>query len=418
MVVIALDSVFMHIFVTLYKIIKENLCLFLSKAYYSLKNKDLNIWVFGEWFGNRCCDNCLFFANYIAMHYPDKKIFWIANEGTDLSHLNNSIARLVMDTKDAIIILKKAGVVIYNQDRRDITLKPYIYYGGALTVNLWHGVPWKHIGLDITKASHSISSRTVLYTKLQYFLWGADLYLSLSSQFSRILEGAYIRGDKSIIQSGYPRNMLFYNNDSLIECRNKLKAYLLKKYAFTMDDTIRVIAYMPTFRDNVENVFSFLSIENEDLLLKLAQWNVVIVEKSHYVTAGRTKESRSGFGRVYSIDADFMSQQLLAASDMLITDYSSCFFDFLLLDRPIIHYLYDYDYYSSEDRGLYYDKEDVVCGDVAYDVDQLFSIIKSNLSNPQRNHTLRENRKKQFMEYESPNSCQEIFQLINGYLCK
>jgi len=270
--------------VTLYKIIKENLCLFLSKAYYSLKNKDLNIWVFGEWFGNRCCDNCLFFANYIAMHYPDKKIFWIANEGTDLSHLNNSIARLVMDTKDAIIILKKAGVVIYNQDRRDITLKPYIYYGGALTVNLWHGVPWKHIGLDITKASHSISSRTVLYTKLQYFLWGADLYLSLSSQFSRILEGAYIRGDKSIIQSGYPRNMLFYNNDSLIECRNKLKAYLLKKYAFTMDDTIRVIAYMPTFRDGNKNYLN-QAIPNWELLNEVCvKNNIEFYVKVHRVT--------------------------------------------------------------------------------------------------------------------------------------
>ena len=53
----------------------------------------------------------------------------------------------------------------------------------------------------------------------------------------------------------------------------------------------------------------------------------------------------------------------LAAADMLITDYSSCFFDYLITNRPIIHYLYDYDYYVKEDRGVYYDVMDVVAGD-------------------------------------------------------
>ena len=51
----------------------------------------------------------------------------------------------------------------------------------------------------------------------------------------------------------------------------------------------------------------------------------------------------------------------MAASDILVTDYSSCFFDFLILDRPIIHFLYDYDYYKEKDRGLYYEKEGVIC---------------------------------------------------------
>ena len=398
---------------TLYKVLKESSVMAFSFFYYSLRRRDKDVWVFGEWFGNRCCDNCFFLANYVAIHYPEKKLYWVAKESTDLSLLNSSIIRLPIDTKESISILKIAGVVIYNQDRRDITMMPYMYYGGALTVNLWHGVPWKHIGLDVVKASRSVSSRSLLYIKMQYYLWEAKMYLSLSEKFSHILKSAYLCSDTNIIRSGYPRNMLFYNENSVQIYKKKVKSYLWEKYGFLLNDTTRIITYMPTFRDNVEEVFSFITKKNEDIHLKLEQWDAVILEKSHFVTTWRNKNSNGGGGRVYSIDSCFMSQELLAASDMLITDYSSCFFDYLLIDKPILHYLYDFEYYSSADRGLYYSKDDVVCGDVAYDFDQLVLMIESNLSNPQKNHALRERRKEQFMEYESHTSCQKIYELIN-----
>ena len=385
----------------------------ISRFYYSLKTRDKDIWVFGEWFGNRCCDNCLFLSNYIAEHHTEKKLYWIAKENADLSSLNTSIVRLTMDSKEAIGILKKAGVVVVVQDCRDLTQKPFLYYAGALTVNLWHGVPWKNIGIDIAKNSQAISSRTLLYIKMQYYFFGAKYYLSLSDEFSKIMRSAFERGDNGIIRSGYPRNMLFYQEDSLKNSRVKLKSYLSDKYSFSLNDDVRIITYMPTFRDNNEDVFSFTSVGNFDLQSKLEQWNAVLLEKSHYVTSCRNGDKSGNTGRVFSIDGNYMSQELLAASDMLITDYSSCFFDYLLLDRPIIHFLYDYDYYASADRGLYYKKEDVVCGDVAVTFEELIAKMDDNISDPQKNHNLRKERKAQFMKYESSESCQVIYDFIN-----
>ncbi len=408
----------MSILRTFCRVVKESFVMIFSYYYCSLKVRNQDIWVFGEWFGNRCCDNCLFFANYIAEHYPKRKLYWIANEGADLSLLNGSVVRLKMDSQESVSILKKASVVIYNQDRRDITLKPYMYEGGALSVNLWHGVPWKHIGLDIARTSHSISKGAKLYTNFLFRFGGANLYVSLSDKFSEIIRNAYLCSEKRIIKAGYPRNALFYDKDSIIECRKKLKEYIYENLGFELNDTTRIITYMPTFRDNVEDVFSFLSFGNEGLHSKLKQWNAILLEKGHYVTACRKRSECGQSGRVFSLDGSFMSQQLLAATDLLITDYSSCFFDYLLLDRPILHYLYDYEYYKSEDRGLYYSADEVACGDVAYDYDQLIAMMESNLKSPEKNHVLREKRRMQFLTYESPVSCQNIYEMICNTLDK
>ena len=93
----------------------------------------------------------------------------------------------------------------------------------------------------------------------------------------------------------------------------------------------------------------------------------------------------------------------------------SCF-DYLLLDRPIVHYLYDYHYYESDDRGLYYKKEDVVCGDVAENMEQLICSLRENLQHPEKDKALREKRRRFYMEYESSQACQQIYQFILGRL--
>ena len=56
------------------------------------------------------------------------------------------------------------------------------------------------------------------------------------------------------------------------------------------------------------------------------------------------------------------SQELLDAADVLITDYSSCYIDFLLLNRPIIFYNYDMEAYQSNDRKLYFEYNEVTPG--------------------------------------------------------
>ena len=374
----------MPIVSSLFKMLKENILPLSSKIYYSFQRRDNNIWVFGEWFGNRCCDNCLYFANYLSRNHPELHLYWISSKDADLSLLNKNVVRVEKDASSAVSILKKAGVVIYVQGMSDITKTSILYYSGALVVNLWHGVPWKKIGADKEK---SAKRRQLLYMRMQYSLYGSKYYLALSKDFFNILKKAYYCDDQNIIKADVE-----------------------------YDDSVRFICYMPTFRDHVNDIFSFFKETNPDLLDLLEQHHAVILEKSHFVTENRSDGMIDKGNRVYRINSDFIAQELLAASDLLITDYSSCFFDYLLLDRPIVHYLYDYHYYESDDRGLYYKKEDVVCGDVAENMEQLICSLRENLQHPEKDKALREKRRRFYMEYESSQACQQIYQFILGRL--
>lgn len=390
--------------------VKNNLDAIFYKLYYRNKKRNQNLWVFGEWFGDKCCDNALFFANFLAKKHPHVKLVWISKKETDLSRLDISVHRMVMDSEEAISTLKKAGVVFYVQGFMDVTATNRLYYSGALVVNLWHGVPWKKIGTDICK-----DSRAVYGMEFYNRLYGADWYLASSKEFARILVTAYRLEDDCIVKTGYPRNSLFYSPDHVRQCRERLAEFLSSNCDVSVNVHTRFILYMPTFRDTTNEAFTFRNVSGiEDFL---ASENVVLLQKSHYVTSKKVLnlEHRKG-NRIFDINNNLISQELLAASDVLITDYSSCFFDFLLLDRPIIHFLYDYRYYCSVDRGLYYKKEEVACGNVVENTEDLVSALKENLDNPKKYSILRKERCKKFIGFESQNSCEHIYNKVYSYI--
>lgn len=390
-------------------IIFRNISWLYAKARSHFYKRDNNLWVFGEWFGNRCCDNSLYLANYMAEKQPQQKLVWVARKNADLSMLHPSIRRVEMDTPEALEVLHHAGVAVMNQGSNDFANETNYHCDGALTVNLWHGVPWKQIGTDVL---HAASTPRKLYGYYLQWLQRADAYLATSDDFQNIFRKKYFAKRNGVILSGYPRNSIFYSQQTVAACREKAVQKLRAKNP-ELDKNVKIITYMPTFRDNNQEVFSFEQLANDDRLRKmLEKHNAVIVQRAHFVTNQRgTTQNGGGYERITSLD-DITSQELLAASDMLITDYSSCFFDFLMLDRPIIHHLYDYEYYANEDRGLYYKKEEVACGDASQTVEELLAHMEANLSEPEKDAELRADRRKTFMTYECPDCCEKIYEEI------
>lgn len=390
-------------------IIGRNITYLYTKGKSRFYKRNKNLWAFGEWFGTRCCDNSLYLANHIAQNHPEIEVVWVSKKNADTSLLLPSIRRVEMDTPQAQEVLCHAGVAIMNQGDVDFTDKGHFLYDGALTVNLWHGVPWKQIGTDMYLASGLLKK---LYGHYSLFLRKTDLYLATSDDFSQILQEKYFAKKDGVILSGYPRNSIFYSPEMVAGCREKAMKQLQASNP-SFDSSVKIITYMPTFRDNTQEVFSFNQLENDQRLRELLErHNAVVVQRAHFVTNQRgTAQGDGGYERITSLDG-ITSQELLAASDMLITDYSSCFFDFLMLDRPIIHHIYDYEYYANEDRGLYYKKEEVVCGDASQTVDELLAYMDSNLADPEKEAQLREHRRQKFMTYECADSCEKIYEAI------
>ena len=84
-------------------------------------------------------------------------------------------------------------------------------------------------------------------------------------------------------------------------------------------------------------------------------------------------EALKGF--LYPVEAACDINELYVMSDLLITDYSSVFFDYTILNRPVLFYMYDKDTYATDLRGFYFDLEEVLPGPIIESEDALLEAI-------------------------------------------
>jgi len=80
---------------------------------------------------------------------------------------------------------------------------------------------------------------------------------------------------------------------------------------------------------------------------------------------------------IKSVKKDTDIQELLFISDILITDYSSVYCDYLLLDRPILFFTYDYEKFMKRGRGFYYDFKNIAPGPLIFTGKELIKAIKN-----------------------------------------
>ncbi|MCY7834258.1 CDP-glycerol glycerophosphotransferase family protein, partial [Bacillus spizizenii] len=167
---------------------------------------------------------------------------------------------------------------------------------------------------------------------------------------------------------GYPRIDLTLNTNP-----EEFKSYL-KDLSLLISNDKQTILYAPTWKGNsvskVKNdVFQIISDMNY-LEEKIgSDYNVLIkVHPFLYSEASKVSELKG------KLIPDFIdTNQLLSTVDILITDYSSIFFDFLVTDRPILFYMWDADDYNKQ-RGKYINNEDLP-GPVLYNVRELVEAI-------------------------------------------
>ena len=354
--------------------------------------KKKNRWVFGAWFGDRVSDNPYALYNYVKHKMPNVECIWITNDIDAEKKLNiNTIKR------NSIIAIWKcltAEVAVMNQGYLDFG--DYNWIHNSYKVQLWHGVPWKKIGEDTSRtkkgALYRFSHKTFLFSNK------CDLYIAPSEETRKVIRSAFLTDDSSILSVGQPRNELLMDSKACNDARMKLQE--------TFGGYQKIIAYLPTFRDNENNTFSFLDIGDEILPI-LKKYNACILEKQHYVRKGKTNHSNEVFTSIINAEK-YDTQEILASADVLITDYSSCFFDYLLRDKPIIHYAYDFEYYKGEDRGFYYDIDYVAAGHVVSRTTDLVAQIDRILSGEDDEAEKRQIVRERFDTYESKNNSEII----------
>lgn len=226
-------------------------------------------------------------------------------------------------------------------------------------------------------------------------------YLTVSSRnVIKYYREAFQIDENKIIPWGIPR-LDFYSSTNISKDNvNKIRNSFEKVHPQIKNK--KIILYAPTFRENPEynNVFDYFDVNKFNNNLSD---EYILLVRLHPKINDYIKEEK-----INVIDCtDYSEQDLLLISDILITDYSSIMVEYSLLNRPIIFFAYDLDNYINNERGFYFDYNDVP-GSIVKDTDELIDVIK--------NHDFRLNKLEKFRKFQFDNIDNKSSKRIVDYI--
>jgi len=232
----------------------------------------------------------------------------------------------------------------------------------AYTAPAWHGTPLKRMQHDAMSQDGRKPGYLERVTK-QTGYWSA--LLSPSPYASERFRSAFgFTGE--MLELGYPRNDVLAG-PGLAERSAATRARL------GVPSDARVVLFAPTFRDNSRvgrrYVFS-PGLDYRGLAAALPE-NVVFLVRAHHVTGDSARVPAELRDRIVDVTGYEDSQDLMAAADALVTDYSSVMFDFALTGRPMLFFCPDIDEYATALRGFYFDFEEQAPGPILRSQEEL-----------------------------------------------
>ncbi|MGW6083743.1 CDP-glycerol glycerophosphotransferase family protein, partial [Bacillus subtilis] len=230
-------------------------------------------------------------------------------------------------------------------------------------INTWHGTPLKTLGKDMEGpiGQHKNIQRNFLHSD---YILSPNKFTSEKLIDSHDLEGLY---NGEIIEEGYPRMDLTFNTDKE-ELRKTLENII------ELDPHKKIILYAPTWRGEVGSVSNI----NEELFNHISALNEKIPDdyqlilKVHTLLFKYIKHDEQLMNKCIPDCID--TNELLSLVDILITDYSSIFFDYMATNKPILYFMYDKEQYLKK-RGMYLDVN-TLAGPICKTTDELAKCIK------------------------------------------
>lgn len=278
--------------------------------------------------------------------------------------------------------LLRAGCIVF--DSADVVESGRLgMLAGATLIQIWHGAPLKEIELPLHQRRLSrLSPPKRLVLELFKTVTGrflrSHLQVSTSAYFTReafapcfnshrIVESGYPRNDVLVDAPDYPADLVRLNTDQ------EAATHLRQARA----EGKRTLLYAPTFRMDRHSPFDQGWIDLQKLSDFAQEKQLLVALKLHPVLQNR--RIAADYPGILDIAPSSDVYPLLADIDLLVTDYSSIFFDFLLLDRPIVFYPYDFEAYTRDDRRLLFDYDTMTPGPKAYSAEQLMECIAATL---------------------------------------
>ena len=216
---------------------------------------------------------------------------------------------------------------------------------GQTVVQTWHGTPLKRIAFDVP--DFQIADPSYL-DKVSGEVPNWSFLVSPNGFSTERLASAF-RYQGEILEIGYPRNDIFFRPDQA-----ELRSTVQRRLGLPTDR--KVALYAPTWRDNDfygMGRYKFATPFDFEAAREALGDEYVIVVRRHPNIVDEIPGAGNGF--VFDASTYPDVAELLAVTDVLVTDYSSLMFDFANTGRPMVFFTYDLDYYRDKLRGFYFD---------------------------------------------------------------
>jgi hypothetical protein len=329
---------------------------------------------------------CLFNSIIRDKDFSDFKIIIAYYNESKLSQYKDYVSKLAPNVKISFVNANNRLDVIRAFMHTFLCVTAHVHFNFTFKTNkqkvicLGYYNPFKDDFISVNMISKRDYRRLNKMTEESF-----DFHMATSSICARITSIDLLLNYSKFGISGFPRNDIFYkDNSSIKEQINKITGL----------DSPRIICYTPTFRDyerldleigdkslrKDKTIFGSISTEEYNYLTSILQEsNSLIVYKLHpwqEKTIIRDNDSKRIINYNYlNKELNISLYDVLAVTDLLITDYTSTVFDFLHRDKPIIFYFYDFYNYKVQ-RGFSYNPIESVCGGyISYNFKELMNAL-------------------------------------------
>lgn len=355
--------------------------------------------------GTKVRENRIFFESFHGEKYSDSiKVLYeyMKTKRNDMQYVWVYNKEECPITGDNLIIVKrntlkyfyynatsKYWVTNSHRNRHIAPKKNQIY------MMIWHGVgAFKKFGAHIKRSNEEMKDLIKDGKEITYLVCSSENIKSIYS-------GALCIGENKIYPYGLPRNDIFYDEDKLRRIKNK--------YKDIFPQNKKIILYAPTHRA-AEKEFDFKLDVNK--LYKELNDEYILLIKSHYFISEKIQIDDKLKEFVYDVSYYDDIQELLVISDILITDYSSVFYDFgFQKNKPVLFYAYDKDEYIKNWGGFYKEYDSYVPGPILYSTDELAEAIKNKEILKDASERL-ENFMQDYDDYKDGRSTERVYKLL------
>lgn len=319
-----------------------------------------NVILFETFMAKNYSDSPKYIYEYIAQNHPEYECVWAINDGAKIPYGAKTVKRFSFQYAYYLAVSK---YLVFN-------VRPPLWYRKReeqVFLETWHGTPLKRLVFDqeeVTSASPKYKQQFYRQRKDWDFLVSANPFSTKTFRSCFLYEG-------EMMEYGYPRNDILYwpNKDEIAQ-------QLKEKLGIPKDK--KTILYAPTWRDDQHygsGQYKFELALDLKLMKERLQDDYVVLLRTHHYISDHIDVSGLGDFVINLSSYDDISEIYLI-SDICITDYSSVFFDYANLKRPILFYTYDFDKYKNQLRGFYIDMNTEVPGPLLYTSEQVVQAIE------------------------------------------